>query len=88
MTCLRRRLTSPPPAPRPGPLRPPPLQCFWPTTPHFLRPTTGAYTFANYHVLGTTNVLSAWVRPHVSGRRAAEAGGSPKRAAAAGGQGQ
>lgn len=42
------------------------MQAFWPEQPHFLRPTTGRYTFANMHALGVTNVLSAWVRPAVS----------------------
>eukprot|EP00887_Chlorella_sp_A99_P004508 scaffold34.g4508.t1 len=33
---------------------------FWPETPHFLRPVTGRYTYANMHALGLENVLCAW----------------------------
>ncbi len=36
---------------------------FWPETPHFLRPLSGDYTFANVHALGVPNTLCAWVRP-------------------------
>ncbi|KAL4530257.1 hypothetical protein Ndes2437B_g03764 [Nannochloris sp. 'desiccata'] len=36
---------------------------FWPETPHFLRPLSGDYTFANVHALGVPNALCAWVRP-------------------------
>lgn len=53
------------PAPLPAP---PSVQCFWPAAPHFLRPVSGRYTFANMHALGVTNVLCAWVRPDVSWR--------------------
>ena len=38
-------------------------KAFWPAAPHFLRPVSGRYTFANLHALGIDGVLAAWVRP-------------------------